>query len=41
MSDREKETTAPGRTAEADRRDSLRVPIRLMVRDATLGGSFD
>ncbi len=24
-----------------DRRDSLRIPIRLLVRDAVLGGSFD
>jgi hypothetical protein len=24
-----------------ERRDSLRVPIRLLVRDATLGGSFE
>jgi PilZ domain len=24
-----------------DRRDSVRVPIRLMVRDAALGGSFE
>jgi uncharacterized protein (TIGR02266 family) len=30
-----------GRTTEADRRESLRVPIRLMVRDAALGGSFE
>jgi hypothetical protein len=30
-----------GQTPEADRRDSRRVPIRLMVRDAALGGSFD
>ncbi len=29
------------RRPESDRRDSRRVPIRLMVRDATLGGSFD
>jgi PilZ domain-containing protein len=26
---------------EEDRRDSRRVPIRLMVRDADLGGSFE
>ena len=31
----------PGLASEADRRDSLRIPIRLMVRDAALGGSFD
>ena len=30
-----------GQTPESDRRDSRRVPIRLMVRDAALGGSFD
>ncbi len=24
-----------------DRRDSLRVPVKLLVRDATLGGSFE
>jgi uncharacterized protein (TIGR02266 family) len=29
------------RTPASDRRDSRRVPIRLMVRDAALGGSFD
>jgi hypothetical protein len=32
---------SPGRPAESDRRDSRRVPIRLMIRDAALGGSFD
>ncbi len=26
---------------EADRRDSMRVPIQLLVRDAGLGGSFE
>ncbi len=26
---------------EADRRDSMRVPIQLLVRDAALGGSFE
>jgi hypothetical protein len=31
----------PSRAPEDDRRDSLRVPIRLMVREAALGGSFD
>jgi uncharacterized protein (TIGR02266 family) len=40
MVEREKKN-GPGPTSEADRRDSLRVPIRLMVRDAALGGSFD
>jgi uncharacterized protein (TIGR02266 family) len=29
------------RTLASDRRDSMRVPIRLMVRAAALGGSFD
>jgi uncharacterized protein (TIGR02266 family) len=29
------------RGAESDRRESRRVPIRLMVRDAELGGSFE
>ena len=29
------------RAPASDRRDSRRVPIRLMVRDAALGGSFD
>jgi uncharacterized protein (TIGR02266 family) len=40
MVEREKKN-GPGPTSEADRRESLRVPIRLMVRDAALGGSFD
>lgn len=34
----------PGRTAapsDDDRRDSHRVPIELLVRDAALGGSFE
>jgi len=30
-----------GEKERADRRDSRRVPIRLMIRDAALGGSFD
>ena len=34
-------TESGGRTAEADRRDSQRVPIRLMVRDPALGGSYE
>ncbi len=29
------------RSPQVDRRDSKRVPIRLMVRDAALGGSFE
>ena len=37
MDDRER----GGRAAEADRRESLRVPIRLMLRDVSLGGSFE
>ena len=42
MDDREKgKAAAPERTLESDRRDSRRVPIRLMVRDAALGGSFE
>ncbi len=42
MDEREKgEPATPGRTPDADRRESLRVPIRLMIRDASLGGSFD
>lgn len=42
MDDREKGAPgAPGRSPESDRRESRRVPIRLMVRDASLGGSFD
>src|ERR1700757_1220394 len=41
MHDREEGKGAPERALESDRRDSRRVPIRLMVRDAALGGSFD
>ncbi len=42
MDDREQgRPAAPGQVPESDRRDSRRVPIRLMVRDAALGGSFD
>ena len=40
MSDADQSRVLP-RTPEDDRRDSLRVPIRLMVREAALGGSFD
>src|SRR5512138_3777863 len=32
---------AAAKAAEPDRRDSRRVPIRLLVRDLALGGSFD
>jgi len=32
---------APGRAAEEDRRDSKRVRVRLLVRDLTVGGSFE
>ena len=39
MSRRDK--AAPPPPIEEDRRDSLRVPIRLLVRDAALGGSFE
>ena len=35
------DTTAPADSGEADRRDSTRVPIQLLVRDAGLGGSFE
>jgi len=31
----------PAREPEADRRDSERVPIHVLIRDAALGGSFD
>ncbi len=40
MADREENRT-PGRDTEADRRDSQRIPVPLLVRDATLGGSFE
>ena len=36
-----RDPAVPPPPAAADRRDSLRVPIRLMVRDVALGGSFD
>ncbi len=32
---------APAPPDESDRRDSMRVPIQLLVRDAALGGSFE
>jgi hypothetical protein len=35
------ETQAAQQTGEGDRRDSDRVPIHLLVRDAALGGSFE
>jgi hypothetical protein len=35
------ETQVPQQTDESDRRDSDRVPIHLLVRDAALGGSFE
>ncbi len=42
MDEREKgRPGAAGQAPESDRRESRRVPIRLMVRDAALGGSFD
>jgi len=31
----------PDQLVEEDRRDSRRVPIRLLVRDVSLGGSFE
>jgi len=31
----------PGQSVEEDRRDSRRVPVRLLVRDLTVGGSFE
>ncbi len=31
----------PAAQTESDRRDSLRVPIQLLVRDVALGGSFE
>ena len=31
----------PEAEGESDRRDSMRVPIQLLVRDAGLGGSFE
>jgi hypothetical protein len=34
-------SSEPAHEAEADRRDSQRVPIHLLVRDAALGGSFE
>jgi hypothetical protein len=40
MGDPSQGDAAPGRPAE-DRRDSARVPIRLLVRDLALGGSFE
>ncbi len=38
MRDDDHSTAAPD---EADRRDSMRVPIQLLVRDSGLGGSFE
>ncbi len=31
----------PGDEASSDRRDSARIPVSLLVRDAALGGSFE
>jgi hypothetical protein len=39
MQDHDDSAAAP--PDEADRRDSMRVPIQLLVRDAGLGGSFE
>lgn len=33
--------TAPEVETDAERRDSARVPLRLLVRDVALGGSFE
>ncbi len=33
--------SAPDPTGGEDRRESARIPIRLLVRDAALGGSFE
>jgi hypothetical protein len=44
MGDRTESRAAPlegGQAPETDRRDSQRVPIALLVRDAALGGSFE
>jgi uncharacterized protein (TIGR02266 family) len=43
MDEREKARgpVAPERTLQSDRRDSLRVPIRFLVRETALGGSFE
>lgn len=37
----QRDTGTPAERAEIDRRDSHRVPIRLLVRDVALGGSFE
>jgi hypothetical protein len=39
MQDHDDRAAAPA--DESDRRDSMRVPIQLLVRDAALGGSFE
>jgi hypothetical protein len=36
-----KDTAVPAPDGEADRRDSMRVPIQLLVRDGGVGGSFE
>ncbi len=40
MADRD-DTTTGGAGGDADRRDSARFPIQLLVRDVALGGSFE
>jgi hypothetical protein len=41
MDDRTPSPEAPRAEPGEDRRDSLRVPVRMLVRDATLRGSFE
>ncbi|HET8539338.1 MAG TPA: PilZ domain-containing protein [Anaeromyxobacter sp.] len=41
MGDRNDRPAAPAAQGEADRRDSARVPVQLLVRDAGVGGSFE
>jgi hypothetical protein len=41
MTDDRRRAAPPGGASADDRRESLRAPIKLMVRNAALGGSFD
>jgi len=41
MGDPNESAGGPPAPGESDRRDSLRVPVRLLVRDVGLGGSFE
>jgi PilZ domain len=41
MVDRTPPPSTPHAESGEDRRDSLRIPVRLLVRDATLRGSFE